>query len=73
MKLLEKAVAAQGPITIEKLASDASVDPDLVSRVVRLLAAMGLFQEVSKDTYVANPLAAAFAAPSPLEAGVLHV
>ncbi|PVI08139.1 S-adenosyl-L-methionine-dependent methyltransferase [Periconia macrospinosa] len=71
MKLLEKGVAAKGPITIKQLAAEVSADRELVWRVMRMLAAMKLFQETAKDTYVANPLAAAFVQPSPLEAAVV--
>lgn len=40
---------------------------------MRLLAGMKIFQEIEKDTYIARPLATAFAPPSPLAAGILHM
>jgi len=38
-----------------------------------MLAAMNLFQEIEKDTYVASPVAASFVQPSPLEAAIISV
>jgi len=34
---------------------------------------MKLVEEKEKGTYIANPLAAAFVHPSPLEAGIKHM
>ncbi|KAF2872238.1 S-adenosyl-L-methionine-dependent methyltransferase [Massariosphaeria phaeospora] len=72
-KILQKAVEAKGPIEIVQLAASTSADPDLVRRIVRILAAMKLFEETGEDVYLATPLAGAFVAPSPLESAVLHI
>ncbi|PYI09955.1 S-adenosyl-L-methionine-dependent methyltransferase [Aspergillus sclerotiicarbonarius CBS 121057] len=62
-----------GPVTVTQLADASQADPLLVSRIMRFLAAMGIFDEVNPDVYVSTQLAAAYVSGSPLSAAVIHV
>jgi predicted O-methyltransferase YrrM len=50
-------LVADGPQTVESLASAAHVDPDALYRVLRALAGSGVFCEVSARTFGSTPLA----------------
>src|SRR4051812_22565043 len=73
MKLVDIVVAAKGPITAQSLAEESGTDALLVVRVMRMLTATSLFEEVDQNTYVASPRAAAYATGSPLREAVIHL
>ncbi|CCD46539.1 hypothetical protein ACHAPC_004333 [Botrytis cinerea] len=68
-------MAAIGPgeLTTSEVAQRTGAAPLLVSRVMKLLAAMGLFIEVAEDKYANGPFASAFSDASPLPKAVLHI
>lgn len=68
-------MAAIGPgeLTTSEVAQRTGAAPLLVSRVMKLLAAMGLFIEVAEDKYANGPFAPAFSDASPLPKAVLHM
>lgn len=62
-----------GTVTLSQLAETSKADPRLVSRIMRFLSALGIFNEVEQDVYASTPLAAAYNSSSPLSAAVIHV
>ncbi|KAF2462855.1 O-methyltransferase [Lindgomyces ingoldianus] len=73
MNLMDAVVSANGPVSIQKIASKISCDPVLVRRVVRLLACRGVFAEEGDDLYSPRPLAFEYSSGSPLAAAILHL
>ncbi|TGO23210.1 hypothetical protein BPAE_0140g00170 [Botrytis paeoniae] len=55
-----------GELTASKIAQRTGAAPLLVSRVMKLLASMGLFKEVAEDKYANGPFSPAFSDASPL-------
>lgn len=47
-----------GPVSVEKLASELDCDPRALSRLLRTLASLGVFTEVQPDAYGSTPLGA---------------
>ncbi|KAJ5121034.1 uncharacterized protein N7515_008995 [Penicillium bovifimosum] len=62
-----------GTATLSQLAETTKADPLLVSRIMRFLSALGIFDEIKQDVYASTPLAAAYISSSPLSAAVIHV
>jgi hypothetical protein len=73
MKIFDIVVPAGGPLTTTDIAEKASADPQLVRRVLRMLAGVGLFTETALDTFAAKPLAPIFCTGSPLKEAVVHL
>ncbi|RAK82263.1 S-adenosyl-L-methionine-dependent methyltransferase [Aspergillus fijiensis CBS 313.89] len=67
------AIAQQGgTATTAQLAEATGGDELLVSRIMRFLAAINIFEELAPSTYRTTPLAAAYTSQSPLSAIVIH-
>ncbi|PYI29530.1 sterigmatocystin 8-O-methyltransferase precursor [Aspergillus indologenus CBS 114.80] len=67
------AIAQQGgTATTAQLAESTGGDELLVSRIMRFLAAINIFEELGPSTYKTTPLAAAYTSQSPLSAIVIH-
>ncbi|OJK02211.1 hypothetical protein ASPACDRAFT_114923 [Aspergillus aculeatus ATCC 16872] len=67
------AIAQQGgTATTAQLAKSTGGDELLVSRIMRFLAAINIFEEFALSTYRTTPLAAAYTSQSPLSAIVIH-
>ncbi|KAJ5436669.1 hypothetical protein N7445_007554 [Penicillium cf. griseofulvum] len=62
-----------GTVTISQLAETCKADSLLVSRIMRFISALGIFNEIEQDVYAPTPLAAAYISSSPLSAAVIHV
>ena len=56
------------PISPEELATKSAAEPELVARLVRLLAALGFFHDAGEELYSATPITKA-AATSTLQSG----
>ncbi|CAG8975340.1 hypothetical protein HYALB_00005670 [Hymenoscyphus albidus] len=66
-------VLPAGEMEVTELAEKIDANTLLVSRVMRLLSAMGLFKEVSENKFANGPLAPVFADGSPFPDVVLHL
>ncbi|KAF2187330.1 S-adenosyl-L-methionine-dependent methyltransferase [Zopfia rhizophila CBS 207.26] len=73
MGLIDIAVSAKEPVTVNDLAIQSSSDAALVRRIMRLLARINIFEEVEMDTYATKPLAAVYFSGSPLREAVIHL
>ncbi|MCJ1463901.1 hypothetical protein MMC07_002510 [Pseudocyphellaria aurata] len=76
MKLFDaaaKAASDRGEVQIEALASEASADPLLVTRIMRILVGMGIFKQVAKGSFVSTSRAGAYITGSPVASGVVHI
>ncbi|KAF2651093.1 S-adenosyl-L-methionine-dependent methyltransferase [Lophiostoma macrostomum CBS 122681] len=73
MKIFEETASSRDPFTVDELAVSISADRQLVGRIVRLLAAMKLYDVLGHDRYVATPLAAGFVGSSPMSLMVQQV
>ncbi|RAL68038.1 hypothetical protein DID88_008761 [Monilinia fructigena] len=62
-----------GELEVSEIAKRTGAAELLVSRVMKLLAAMGLFKEVGEDKYANGPFAPAFSDASPLPKAILHI
>ncbi|KAL2802062.1 S-adenosyl-L-methionine-dependent methyltransferase [Aspergillus granulosus] len=62
-----------GTATLSQLAETSKADRLLVSRIMRFLCALGIFNEIEQDVYASTPLAATYVSSSPLSAAVIHV
>ncbi|KAJ5726579.1 uncharacterized protein N7483_007936 [Penicillium malachiteum] len=65
--------SSEGTVTLSQLAETTKTDPLLVSRIMRFLSALGIFNQIEQDVYASTPLAAAYISSSPLSAAVIHV
>ncbi|KAJ5914733.1 hypothetical protein N7504_003616 [Penicillium tannophilum] len=61
-----------GRVTVSQIAKDVKADPKLVGRIMRFLASMEILKQISPDTYLSTPFAAAYISASPLSAAVIH-
>lgn len=67
------AAIGEGELEVSEIAQKTGAAELLVSRVMKLLAAMGLFKEVAEDKYANGPFAPAFSDASPLPKAVTHM
>ncbi|PQE20270.1 quercetin 3-O-methyltransferase 1 protein [Rutstroemia sp. NJR-2017a BBW] len=67
------AAIGEGELEVSEIAQKVGAAELLVSRVMKLLAAMGLFKEVAENKYTNGPLAPAFSDASPLPKAVTHI
>jgi hypothetical protein len=67
------AAIGEGELGVSEIAQKVGAAELLVSRVMKLLAAMGLFKEVAEDKYANGPFAPAFSDASPLPKAVTHM
>jgi spore maturation protein SpmA len=63
----------EGELGVSEIARKVGAVELLVSRVMKLLAAIGLFKEVAENKYANGPLAPAFSDASPLPKAVTHM
>ncbi|OAX79773.1 hypothetical protein ACJ72_05905 [Emergomyces africanus] len=76
MKIFDAAaeLSADGKdIRLDDLVSKVEMEPLLVLRVVRFLAALKIFNEVGKATYKTTPLAAAYVSGSVISHAIVHI
>lgn len=62
-----------GGVSIEQLASETGADELLVTRIMRVLAAMGIFKEVASGKFQSTAFSKSYVSRSPLSAGIIHV
>ena len=73
MSLFDAAAKAPNDrITISHLAASTGHDALLIKRIMRTLAASGVFTEIEKDTFAPTKLSKSFFSDSPLAEGVVH-
>jgi hypothetical protein len=70
--IAEASRSAERPFNVQDLCDETALDPLLVGRIIRFLAAMGVIKQVDCNSYTQTPLAAAYVSNSPLSAAVIH-
>ncbi|KAJ4298088.1 hypothetical protein N0V90_005987 [Kalmusia sp. IMI 367209] len=73
MEFFDSAAKKGGPVTTKELAEPKNADPAFVRRIMRILVNQGFFAEQEAGVYTPQPMAFAFAAPSPLKSAVIHL
>lgn len=72
LELFTIVAASSEPLTPEELAAKSGAEPELVSRLLRLLSAVGFVSEVGEQLYGATPVTKAMANPA-LQSGYRFV
>lgn len=73
MNLFDVLMAANGPISIEDIATKTSSEPDFIKRIIALLVPLGFVAEPTPGTLAPTPLTPVLSTASPMNSGVIHL